>query len=71
MYNFLRQSIKNICLWSLRLRARKTLYGLHILKIRRGEVKRKKMILNLTPGNGWVDTEYLKGYTQKKNRLRQ
>ncbi len=69
MYHFIRQILREAWLFCLRLVTKKTIYDLHIVKIRQGEIKGMKMILNLSPTNGWIDSEYLKGYKQEEAQI--
>ncbi len=61
--------LKNILLSILRTVYRQTFDDLHVVKIMFGPVKGKKMILNLNPIKGAVNTEYLAGYRQEKEEV--
>src|ERR1035437_2122431 len=61
--------LKKILLFILRMTYRKTFDELYVVKIMFGPLKGKKMILNLKPENGAVNTEYLAGYRQEKEEI--
>lgn len=61
--------LKKIFLKALRLIYKKTFDDLYVVKIMFGPIKGKKMILNLNPHKGAVNTEYLAGYRQEKEEI--
>lgn len=61
--------LKKTLLFILRITHKKTFDRLNVLKIMFGPLKGKKMILNLKPENGSIDTEYLAGYRQEKEEI--
>lgn len=61
--------LKKILLFVLRMRYRKTFDELYVVKIMFGVIKGKKMILNLRPEKGAVNTEYLAGYRQESEEI--
>jgi FkbM family methyltransferase len=66
---WLRRLARNAGLWLLRRRYPGTAGGLRIVRVRAGPLSGRRMIVNLDPARGQVDTSYIYGYRQEAEQI--